>query len=312
MSNEPKKDDQLTAIEAALVESLPPDGPSLLLDEAMRYAVLAGGKRLRPRLLLLTAEMLSLSESRQQAALQLAAAVEIIHSYSLVHDDLPCMDDDELRRGQPTVHVQYGYAEAVLVGDALLNRAFELILNVVDQADHQDKAAIARAGALIARQTGREGMVAGQMFDIQAADLIDRASADPSGEDKLETLIELQRLKTGALLTAPVLAAAALCDADEKTTEILHRFASALGLAFQIRDDILDESADEAVLGKSPGKDARDNKLTFVTLLGMSEAEDACRQQTAEAILACQELDSIGYDSRELWQLTAALEIRRS
>jgi farnesyl diphosphate synthase len=231
---------------------------------AMRYAV-RGGKRLRGFLVLEGARMLDVAEERAASA---AAAVEALHAYSLVHDDLPCMDDDDLRRGQPTVHVKWDEATAVLAGDALQTLAFELL---TDPALGPAEVRLALVGGL-ARASGIDGMVLGQALDI-AAETADRRLT-------LEEITALQAGKTGALIGFAAEAGAVIAGADPRP---LRHYAAALGLAFQIADDILDVTGDETRTGKRVGKDAGLGKATFVSLLGLEGARMRAAALVAEA-----------------------------
>jgi farnesyl diphosphate synthase len=226
------------------------------LGEAMRYAVLDGGKRLRPLLVWAAAEAV---DGLQPAAVRAGCAVELIHAYSLVHDDMPCMDDDVLRRGKPTVHVQFGEASALLAGDALQALAFEL-LTPPDQGIPD--ATQARLCRLLARAAGHDGMAGGQAVDLAAV-------GHSLTEDELR---RMHSLKTGALLHASVMMGAACGDLPAPALQGLDGYGRALGLAFQVVDDILDVTADCATLGKTPGKDAAQDKPTYVSLLGLERA----------------------------------------
>jgi farnesyl diphosphate synthase len=232
--------------------------------QAMRYAA-AGGKRLRGFLVLESARMLGLSANRGLSA---AAAVEALHAYSLVHDDMPCMDDDALRRGLPTVHVKWDEATAVLAGDALQTLAFELL---ADPALGSGETRIALVAGL-ARASGAEGMVLGQALDIAA-----ETAARPL---TLEEITALQAGKTGALIRFSAEAGAILAGADPAP---LRRYATALGLAFQIWDDVLDVTGDAALTGKAVGKDAAAGKATFVSLLGLEPAKARAKSLIDEA-----------------------------
>lgn len=220
----------------------------------MRYAVLDGGKRLRPLLALAAAE--SVGGDRSPAVMRAACAVELIHAYSLVHDDLPCMDNDVLRRGKPTVHVQYGEAQALLAGDALQALAFEWLLDIPDEA------LAARLSRCLARAAGHAGMAGGQAIDLAEVGRV-------LTQSRLE---EMHRRKTGALLLASVQMGAQAAGADERALAALTTYGEALGLAFQVVDDVLDVVADTATLGKTAGKDAAADKPTFVSLLGLDGA----------------------------------------
>ncbi|PJF10176.1 farnesyl-diphosphate synthase [Pseudorhodobacter sp. MZDSW-24AT] len=230
----------------------------------MRYAV-AGGKRLRGFLVLETAALFGLPPAR---AISAAAAVECLHAYSLVHDDLPCMDDDDLRRGQPTVHVKWDEATAVLAGDALQTLAFELLCDPV-LGEAETRIALLRG---LAVASGAEGMVLGQALDIAAETAVMPLT--------LDQITRLQAGKTGALIRWSAEAGAVIAGADPAP---LRAYATALGLAFQIADDILDETGDEAQTGKRLHKDAEAGKATFVSLLGLEEARAQARALVAEA-----------------------------
>ncbi|CAM3938342.1 polyprenyl synthetase family protein [Paracidovorax anthurii] len=244
----------LQRVENALCAWVPADAPGGLGD-AMRYAVLGAGKRLRPLLVLAAAEAV---QGHAEAALRAACAVELIHAYSLVHDDMPCMDNDVLRRGKPTVHVQFGQAQALLAGDALQALAFELLTpeGVVPDAV---QACLCR---LLARAAGGDGMAGGQAIDLASV-------GQALSEDELR---RMHRLKTGALLQASVLMGAACGAVPPAAWEALSRYGAALGLAFQVVDDVLDVVADSATLGKTAGKDAACDKPTYVSLLGLDRA----------------------------------------
>lgn len=254
------------------------------LVQAMRYAVLDGGKRLRPLLVLGTSESVSQASQAGQtdtaaaavrtAALRAACAVELIHAYSLVHDDMPCMDNDLMRRGKPTVHVQYGQAGALLAGDALQALAFELL---TPDGDEVALATQAKLCAILARAAGCAGMAGGQAIDLASVGLT-------LTEAQLQ---EMHRLKTGALLEASVLMGACCGHACTETTAHLREYGAAVGLAFQVVDDILDVTGDASTLGKTPGKDAQHNKPTYVSLMGLDGARryaDHLHQQASAAL----------------------------
>ena len=262
---------RLERVEQALSAWVPANAPAQLGD-AMRYAVLDGGKRLRPLLVLGAAEAVG---GNAQAALRAACAVELIHAYSLVHDDMPCMDNDVLRRGKPTVHVAYGEATALLAGDALQALAFELL--APDDAGIPDRtqAALCR---LLARAAGQAGMAGGQAIDLAAV-------GKSLTEDQLR---QMHRLKTGALLQASVMMGAACGEPSAAARQGLETYGRAMGLAFQVVDDILDVTADSATLGKTAGKDAAQDKPTYVSLLGLERARDYAGEllEQARAALA--------------------------
>ncbi len=277
--------------EAALARALPdPAIAPQRLHAAMRHGVLNGGKRMRPLLVYATGTALGAREADLDAA---AAAVELVHCYSLVHDDLPAMDDDDLRRGQPTVHVAFDEATAILAGDALQTLAFE-VLAAAPQAPAQRVAMLAE----LARASGVAGMCGGQALDIDAT-------------GQAIALIELERLhalKTGALLRCAVRLGALAANATPAQVEQLDRYADALGLAFQVRDDLLDIEGDAATLGKTAGKDVAQAKATFPALLGI-EASRA-RLATLAATMR-QALDALDADTDALHAL-ARLVIERS
>lgn len=257
---------QQQAVEQALSNWVRADAPAGL-GEAMRYAVLDGGKRLRPLLVLATAEALG---GHREAAMRAACATELIHAYSLVHDDMPCMDNDVLRRGKPTVHVRFGEAQALLAGDALQALAFELL---VPDASAVPPAMAVHLCRLLACAAGADGMAGGQAVDL----------ASVGFTLELPALEAMHRRKTGALLRASVLMGAATGEPDRNTWEQLDRFGAALGLAFQVVDDILDVTADSATLGKTAGKDAACDKPTFVSLMGLDQAQAYADEVLAQA-----------------------------
>jgi farnesyl diphosphate synthase len=250
------------AVEAALSDWVPADAPAGL-GEAMRYGVLDGGKRLRPLLVLAACEA---TRGSAAAAMRAAVAVELIHAYSLVHDDMPCMDNDVLRRGKPTVHVQYGQAQAMLAGDAMQAFAFE-VLTPDDDADIAP-ALQARLCALLARSAGHAGMAGGQAIDLASIGVaLDETS-----------LRDMHRRKTGALLQASVLMGAACGDTGDRAWKALADYGAAIGLAFQVVDDILDVTQCSETLGKTAGKDEHHDKPTYVSLMGL----DAARRHSFE------------------------------
>jgi geranylgeranyl diphosphate synthase, type II len=250
---------------------IPPRHELEYLYQAMRYSVMNGGKRVRPLLVYAACEALEGDSVQADGA---ACAVELIHAYSLVHDDLPCMDDDDLRRGKPTAHRAYDEATAVLAGDALQTLAFEIL---ADPATHPDPAARVELCLGLARAAGAPGMVGGQMVDIAA-----ETAAAPFD---LATITRLQALKTGALIRFSA-EAGAILGRDAGARAQLARYAEHLGLAFQIRDDLLDVEGDEGSAGKRLGKDAGAGKATFVSALGIDGARRAAEDEVAAAIAA--------------------------
>ena len=257
--------------DAALADALPhEDAPPLELHRAMRYAVLGGGKRLRPVLVYATGNAFEVAPEALDSS---ACAVEIIHAYSLVHDDLPAMDDDDLRRGRPTCHVVFGEAMAILAGDALQALAFEVLADDPRlRADPRNQVEMLRT---LAAACGAHGMAGGQAFDLAAV-------------GKALTPAELERMhvyKTGALIRASVrLGALAAGCRDAAVLAALEHYGHAIGLAFQIRDDILDIEGDAATIGKTAGKDAADNKPTYPAILGMAGARAHLAELTGAAL----------------------------
>jgi len=251
---------EVDAVEAALQAWVPTDAPAGL-GLAMRYGVLDGGKRVRPLLVLAASQAV---HGDREAAMRAACAVELIHAYSLVHDDMPCMDNDVLRRGKPTVHVQFGEAQAMLAGDAMQALAFEVLT-----PDHGVAPALqARLCSLLARSASYNGMAGGQAIDLASI-------GQPLDEHALR---DMHHRKTGALLQTSVLMGAACGDASAAQWAALADYGDAIGLAFQVVDDILDVTQASSTLGKTAGKDLDNNKPTYVTILGL----DAARRHANE------------------------------
>lgn len=261
--------DNASAVEKSLLQLLP-DGDELeaRVYEAMRYAVMVGGKRLRPFLVMSTA---NLFDVRKDCAMRAAAAIEMVHTYSLVHDDLPAMDDDDMRRGQPSTHRKFDEATAILAGDALLTMAFEVL---ADPDTHSDANVRCKLVSTLAKAAGAEGMVGGQMIDLEA----ENSDLDNAG------ITRLQQLKTGRLILWSCEAGAILGKAERESQIALAAYAHDIGLAFQITDDILDIEGDEAELGKTVGKDLEQGKATFVSLLGMDQAKARASMLSEQAI----------------------------
>ena len=261
------------------------------LHQAMRYSVLDGGKRVRPLLAFAAGELSGADVERVNIA---AAAVELIHAYSLVHDDMPCMDDDVLRRGKPTCHVEYDQATALLVGDALQSLAFQLL------SCHQlnnDPARQLEMVKLLAVASGSRGMAGGQAIDLESV-------------GKQLALPELEQMhihKTGALIRAAILLGAHCGKADDAQLAALERYGHCVGLAFQVVDDVLDSEADTATLGKTAGKDADNDKPTYVTLLGAREAKQMAARLHREAL---ESLGAFGEGARRLRELADFIVLR--
>ena len=263
--------------------------------EAMRYSVMAGGKRLRP---VLMNETFKLFGGQGEVVNYFMAAIEMIHTYSLVHDDLPAMDNDMLRRGKPTCHAVYGEAMGVLAGDALLNYAFETAIRAFECVE-EDAALLAKALSVLARKAGVYGMIGGQVVDVES----EKSNTDIS-QEKLDFIYEL---KTGALIEASMMIGAILARASEEEVSIIEDIASKIGMAFQIQDDILDVEGDEAVLGKPIGSDERNEKATFVSFVGIEKSKEEVKNLTDEAI---QMLNSLPHENEFLRELLAYLVYR--
>ncbi|MDP3651197.1 MAG: polyprenyl synthetase family protein [Rhodoferax sp.] len=297
---------RLAEVEAALGTWVTADAPQGVdhgapaeLVEAMRYAVLDGGKRLRPLLVLAAHEAVCPLNERAAtypAALRAACAVELIHAYSLVHDDMPCMDNDVLRRGKPTVHVQFGEASALLAGDALQALAFELLTPLDGSVA---PATQARLCGLLARAAGSAGMAGGQAIDLASVGM-------PLSEGQLR---EMHELKTGALLQGSVLMGA-WCGAPGPAALVaLERYGAAIGLAFQVVDDILDVTADSATLGKTAGKDADNDKPTYVSLMGLDASQAYAQALLSQAYAA---LDASGLPDTQALRALADMVVNRA
>ena len=279
-----------TLVEAGLERYLPPETcRHSRIFEACRYSLLAGGKHIRAALLL---EFYRLCGGQPEDALPFACGLEMIHTYSLIHDDLPCMDDDDYRRGRLSNHKVYGDATAVLAGDALLNRAFETMLSQRTVAAEPAM----RAAACIARCSGLYGMIGGQVQDL--------ALEGKSASD--EELREMVSLKTGALIRAACVGGVLLAGGTAAQQQAAEAYADALGLAFQIRDDILDVTGDRAVLGKATGSDAANDKTTFVSVYGLEACRGLVRRLTLQAMTAAE-----AFSDREFLQKLAEYLARR-
>jgi farnesyl diphosphate synthase len=258
-----------TDIDGAFDALLPvPDDPRARLIEAMRYATIGGGKRVRPLLLTATAAMYAVD---REAAIRAGTAIESIHVYSLIHDDLPCMDDDPLRHGKPTLHLAFDEATAVLAGDALHDFAFEVLADPATSADPFVRIELVRT---LGRASGLGGMAGGQMMDLVAE----------TSKFDLPTVTRLQQLKTGALLGAAIEMGAILGHVPPEGRTHLRGFARDIGLAFQIADDLIDHEGDAAVAGKAVGKDAGAGKATFVSLLGAERAREQARMLVEQSV----------------------------
>lgn len=282
-------DGELSAKLAQLDDSAPQ------LKAAMTYGALMGGKRIRPFLVYCIGEMLSVPLAKLDCA---AAAIECIHAYSLIHDDLPAMDDDELRRGKPTVHIAFNEAQAILAGDALQTLAFELITEPqVTDCDISPSQQLAMVRAL-AKASGYQGMCGGQAIDLSAT----------NSAISISQLTELHNKKTGALISCSVELALIIADASPQVRQSMTQFASALGLAFQVQDDILDVTVSTQELGKPQGSDEQANKSTFPKLLGLSGAQAQAEQLVQDALSA---LDNLPYNTQLIADFARYIITRR-
>ncbi len=270
-------------------------GMQKTIFDAMNYSVHAGGKRLRP---VLMNETFKLFKGEGQVIEYFMAAIEMIHTYSLVHDDLPAMDNDLLRRGKPTTHAAYGEAMGVLAGDALLNYAFETALNAFD-LDDANPYDVKTALQILAKKAGVYGMIGGQVVDVES----EKNQLDIT-EEKIDFIYEL---KTGALIEASMEIGAVLAGASEPQIKIVENVASRIGMAFQIQDDILDIEGDEALLGKPIGSDERNAKATYVTFAGIEKSKEEVKRLTDEAI---EMLNELPYENAFLKELLAYLVYR--
>ncbi|OPX43435.1 farnesyl diphosphate synthase [Ruminiclostridium hungatei] len=293
MNFKEKQSFYIKLIEEKLANSVAVDNPYYTsLKEAMLYSLTAGGKRLRPTLALATGEIFGTEPGE---VIAFACAIEMIHTYSLIHDDLPAMDNDDYRRGKLTNHKMFGEAMAILAGDALLNLAYETMLRDALAGSSMAKL---RAMEAVARYAGARGMIGGQVIDLQ-------------GEGRKvdsQELAAMHRLKTGALIKAPVEAAAIISGAGEEQLSVLSNYAANLGLAFQIKDDILDVEGSMEEMGKRPGNDAVCNKSTYITLYGLEQSKRMLQEVTDEGIAF---LEGFGSKADFLRELARAL-VRRS
>ena len=263
------------AVDATLEAVLPrPHGPQGRVQEAMRYATFAGGKRLRPFLVLHSARLFGVDDAH---SLRVGSAIEVLHTYSLVHDDLPCMDDDDLRRGRPTTHIAFDEMTAVLAGDALLTIAFEIL---ADENTHPDPAVRIALVARLAEASGHDGMIGGQVFDMIADTM---KAAEKFGVDDV---VNLQRLKTGQLFEFSCEAGPILGKASAEDRARLRAYAQQMGVVFQITDDLLDVTSTAEKTGKAVGKDAQMGKATLVTLLGVDGARAEAHRRAEAAVAA--------------------------
>ncbi len=285
------------AIDKKLTECFPEiDGEQGVIAQACRYSLLAAGKRIRPILCFATSRMLGVEISE---VIEFACSIEMIHTFSLIHDDLPGMDNDDFRRGRPTCHKIYGEAIAILAGDALLNKAYE---NMIRECIDNPSNGKIKAMHFVSIATGEYGMIGGQVIDVQSEDK----------KISFELLKKLHAMKTGALLKAPVMVASSIAEADEKTNNLLEKYADYIGLAFQIKDDILDVISTTEEMGKTVGKDAKSKKSTYVTLLGLELAKEKLEATIKSAFEQLNKLESDGYCVDFMKEFTNYLLIRKN
>ena len=284
---------RIKTIDSALEEYLAVhDNPQKSIYEAMRYSVFAGGKRLRP---ILMTEFCRICGGSLDEIIPFACAIEMIHTYSLIHDDLPAMDNDDLRRGMPTSHIKFGEAQAILAGDALLNKAFEIVCGY--NGTHPSRAL--RAMKILADSSGTEGMIGGQVVDIESE----------HHDITLDELKHIQLLKTGAIIRSSCKIGAVMAGADEEKINAADEFAKNLGAAFQICDDVLDVTGSEKELGKPIGSDAQSKKNTYVTIMGIEKSKELINEYTKNAIDA---LAVFGHEAEFLIELAKSLKNRTS
>lgn len=267
------------------------NNPQSLIYEAMNYSLFAGGKRIRPVIMLLVCDMLSGDENE---VMPFACAMEMIHTYSLIHDDLPAMDNDDYRRGKLTNHKKYGEAIAILAGDALLNKAFETVTSAV----YKDSSRAIKAMSVLSKSSGTEGMIGGQTVDIES----EGKKISP------DELLYLHSLKTGAIIRSSGVIGAIMAGAGDDEIKAVDEYCKNFGIAFQIQDDLLDILGNEEILGKATGSDSANEKTTFVTLYGIEESKKAVDSYTEKA---CSALDVFGSKAQQLKAL-AYLLINRS
>ena len=286
----PRFNAYLQQVNDALPGFLPQgDAEQKTVFDAMSYSLMAGGKRIRAIMVMAFCELCG---GNPADAVPFAAAIEMIHAYSLIHDDLPCMDDDDMRRGKPSCHIAFGEANALLAGDGLLTRAFETVLNRKNTPNLPAERVL-KAASVLADAAGAEGMVGGQVIDLE----------NEGKQMPYELLQTLDRLKTGALIRASAMMGCIVAGADEETVRRAERYAAAVGLAFQIVDDILDVTADEQAFGKPVGSDAENEKTTYITLFGIEKSRQIVQELVEESNKAIQGSvleDSFLYDLAEM------------
>jgi geranylgeranyl diphosphate synthase type II len=304
MNFEEEQDNRIKYIEAVIKTYLPKEeGPQKRVFEAMNYSILAGGKRLRPMLMLETFRLFEGRDERKVAPFM--AAIEMIHTYSLVHDDLPAMDDDEYRRGRKTTHVVFGEAMGILAGDGLLNYAFETAAASLTRLSGDDLVWGAKALGILSEKAGIYGMIGGQVIDMEGFGLkleddtdfdalgngMGLTNSQNSHKKIQERLNYMYKLKTGALMEASMMIGAVLAGAGEEDISTVEGMASDIGLAFQVQDDILDVTSTTEIIGKPVHSDEKNNKITYVRLLGIERAREEVVSLSAKGISALESLN---------------------
>lgn len=292
-----KMDLYCKTVEDALDKAYPDaDEPQGTIFKASRYSLLAGGKRIRPVLCLATGALFHVP---QEDLIPFACAIEMIHTFSLIHDDLPSMDNDDYRRGRLTSHKVFGEGMAVLAGDALINKAYETMLKACIDRPAQGKT---KAAYAVSKATGDYGMIGGQVVDLESE----------HKKISYDLLKKMHLMKTGALIKAPVLAACLIGNAGERETALLADYAEQTGLAFQIKDDILDVISDSESMGKTTGKDLKSEKSTYITLFGLEQSQILLQETTGKAYQALEQLKAMNYDTGFLFDLTDYLLVRKN
>lgn len=296
MNYNEEQDKRVRYIESVIKRYLPiEEGYQKTIFEAMNYSILAGGKRLRPMFMLETYRLFGGTET--ECIEPFMVAIEMIHTYSLVHDDLPAMDNDEYRRGRKTTHIVFGEAIGILAGDGLLNYAFETACKAFSHTPEEHIKKVAKAMAILAKKAGVFGMIGGQVVDIEGC-------KNNEMEDRLNTMY---RLKTSALIEASMMIGAVLAGGDEQELIVVEEIASNIGLAFQIQDDILDVTSTMEVLGKPIHSDERNEKVTYVTLMGIENAKQEVALLSNKGLL---EFDTLGRKNEFLLELIIKLITR--
>jgi len=309
MNYNEEQDKRVHYIESVIIGYLPKEeGYQKTIFEAMNYSVLAGGKRLRPMLMLETYRLFLGTDT--ECIDPFLAAIEMIHTYSLVHDDLPAMDNDEYRRGRKTTHIVFGEAIGILAGDGLLNYAFETACKAFSHIANEDMRKVAKAMEILARKAGVFGMIGGQVVDIEGCKNYENVNSkvlNSENKNIKNRLNYMYKLKTSALIEASMMIGAVLAGATEQELNLVEQMASDIGLAFQIQDDILDETSTTEILGKPIHSDERNEKVTYVTLFGIEQAKQDVAMLSKNGLLG---LDTLGRNNEFLHELIIKLITR--